>query len=146
MANLISDADKVIYESAIQDIADTFGRDIVAWKRSAERVVTANDDNDSFYDNKKKPNITYTYQTGVFKARIKYIDRQDKEFYIAMSDAQVQVTQDTQLVRLKINVENCDFIREADKVTVDGVDFRIVTSPRNHGVFSNNFCTFYARS
>jgi hypothetical protein len=145
MSSLISDDDKELYRLALNDMHETFSRPVIAWKRSAERIDSTNEDYDEFYD-KKKSSVTYTYQTGVFQARIKYIDRQEKEFAIVMAGAQVEVTNESQLVRLKFYAADCQFVQDSEKITVDGVDFRSITSPRFHGLFTNDYCTFYMKS
>src|ERR1043166_1571317 len=105
MANLISDADKAAYKSALNDVHDTFSRPITVWKNSAQEVTSQDSNFDAFTDQGIK-NVVYTPESRTFRARVKYIDKQEKEFGLALADASsrantsLDITQEFQLVRI----------------------------------------------
>ena len=148
MSNLIPDSERDIYRAVITDMHDTFARDITVWQRSAERVNPLNPNHDAFYDNPKKPNVTYTTQSSTIPARVKYIDKQDKEYALAIASAgnQIQITQETQLVRIKVKAAEKKLVEDAEKVTVDDQDFSLLSVARPHGLFDNDYATFYLRA
>lgn len=145
MANLIDNDQRLIYKSAIDDIADTFGRDITVWKSSSQIINSVEDDYDSFSDKGVK-NVTYLPEFKTFKARVKYIDRQEKEFGLAIANTSVDVTQEFQLVRIKVNIEANNYIRDCERITIDGINFTFLTVPRPHGLFEPDYFTIYLRS
>lgn len=147
MANLIPSGERAIYTSAIDDIHDTMGRNIIVWQHSEESITTDSNYN-SFYDD--PPTISYTPISGQVWARIKYIDKQEKEYGLAISsyktEDKIQATQDFQLVRIKVKKGDGNSIESAAKITVDNSDFRVITSNREHGLFDVDYNTYYLRS
>lgn len=146
MANLISAQDRQTYQSALADVHDTFARPITVW-RTSKQTITSNDPNyDVFSDTPIQANVTYTSESKVINARIKYIDRQNEEFGFIVAGTGVDVTQQFQLVRIKVTATDNEYIKDAAKITVDGQDFTMLTVPRPHGLFSNDYFTIYFRS
>jgi hypothetical protein len=151
MSNLISDLERDTYKSAIQDLHDTFSRNITVWRQSTEVITNQNDDFDAFNDASNE-NVTYVSESKIFKARIKYIDRQDKEFELAVggttraTGSSIDLTQEFQLVRIKVDKEANDYIKDCEKITIDEQDFIPLTVPRAHGLFDIDWYTIYLRS
>jgi hypothetical protein len=145
MANLISDADRTVYEQAMQDVADTFARPITVWRSSAQTITNTNQDYDAFSDIGPQQ-VTYISESKVIPARIKYIDRQTKEFGFIVAGTNIDVAQEFQLVRIIVDIDGNEYIKDCEKITVDGEDFVPLTVPRPHGLFGNNFFTIYLKS
>lgn len=147
MSNLISEAEKLYYASAIKDLHDTFSKEITVWQRSSQEIVSEDDSYDAFYD-KKKSDVIYSSQSRVIKARTKHLDRQDKEFALAINSAanQINVTQEFDVVRIKVDNSDSEYVRDAEKVTIENKDYSVITVPRPHGLFETNYDTFYLRS
>jgi len=146
MANLISTQDRQTYQSALADVHDTFSRPITVW-RDSKQTITSNDPNyDVFSDTPMQNNVVYTTESKIIQARIKYIDRQEEEFGFIVAGTGIDVTQQFQLVRLKVTAEDNEYMKDCAKVTVDGQDFVQLTVPRPHGLFSNDYFTTYFRS
>lgn len=150
MTNLISDAQRVIFKKKIDDVHDTFSRTITVWRQSAQEITNTDQDYDAFGDNEPR-SVVYTTESKDFKARIKYIDRQEKEFGIIIGEGRVQgtnidVTQEFQLARIKVQSDANDYIKDCEKITIDGQDFSIITVPRPHGLFEPDYYTLYCKS
>jgi hypothetical protein len=145
MANLVPDAQRTIYNAAMQDLHDTFKRSITVWRSSAEFITQTDSNYDAFSDAGIQ-NIVYTPESKTFQARIKYIDRQEKEFGIIVGNEKIDLTQDFQLVRIKVDQETFEYMDDCEKVTIDGTDFIPITEPRPHGLLSPMFYTIYLRS
>lgn len=144
MTNLISNSERATYNSAIDDIHDTFSRDIIIWRQSAE-VINSTDQNYDAFNNVGVQNTIYTSQSKIFKARIKYIDRQDKEFALIVGNSKIDITQEFQLVRIKIDSIANAYFDDCEKVTIDGIDFLPITTSRPHGLFTPTYYTIYLR-
>src|SRR6202000_3289904 len=91
------------YRQATADMHNTFSRPIIVYQKSAE-AITPDPNYDAFYHNAQQPQVSYTYQTGIWPARIKYLDKQDKEFQLAIASRpnQIELTQETQIIRVKV--------------------------------------------
>lgn len=145
--NLVPDIQREIYKKGIDDIHTTFCRNITCYHHSNQIINSLSSDFDAGYDNNKKNDVTYSLETGVFCARIKYIDKQDKEFLLALKlQDKIEITLETQLVRIKVKKADAQFIHDSVKINIDNLDFRIVTSAFNHGLFDIDYSTFYLRS
>ena len=145
MTNLVSDSARTTYQSAIDDIHDTWARTITVWRQSSE-VITSQDQNFDAFADVKASQVVYTTESQEFQARIKYIDRQDKEFGFVVAGTNIDVTSEFQLVRIKVNPQAHEYIKDCEKITIDGSDFIPLTVQRPHGLFGNDYFTIYLRS
>ncbi len=149
MAEFLSSSDRATIAAHLLDLHDTFGRDIIVYKE-AQKVIISTD-----------PNYNYLYNTGgatnesvenvpvkkVFKARIRYdTDRSLENF--GEADAQIKIDRPdaNSLVRIKLKIEDYQYIKEAKRIEFDGRMFRVESDPRAHGLFDVvQFYTLYLR-
>lgn len=149
MAEFLTSSERASIASNLLDLHDTFGRDVVVYKE-AQKVIISTD-----------PNYNYLYNTGgastpsvenvpvrkVFKARIRYdTDRSLENF--GEADAQMKVSRPDggSLVRIKLKIEDFQYIQEAKRIELDGRMFHIDSDPRAHGLFDViQFYTLYLR-
>lgn len=149
MAEFLTAAARANIAKNLIDLHDTFGRDIIVYKE-AQKVVVSTD-----------PNFNYLYGTGgastksvenipvrkVFKARIRYDTSRSLENF-GEADAQMKVSRpdDGSLVRIKLKIEDFEYIKDAKRVELDGRMFHIDSDPRAHGLFDViQFYTLYLR-
>jgi hypothetical protein len=148
MSNLISDLEKAIFSSAIDDLHDTLSRPITVWLKSLTENTVLDSNFDAFYD-KPSLNTSYTWVSGVFPARVKYLDKQDLDFSIsfaARQQNQIELKQVFRVARIKVKKDAADYIDKCEKITLDGADFYVITSSNDHGLFSPNYFTYYLKS
>ena len=138
MAKFLSSSDRAHIAANLLDLHDTFGRDIVVYKE-AQKVIISTD-----------PNYNYLYNSGgsqttsienvpvkrVFKARIRYDSDRSLE-YFGETDAQVKVTRPdpNSMVRIKLKIEDYQYIKDSKRIELDGRMFHIESDPRPHGLF-----------
>lgn len=149
MAEFLTSAERASIAKNLIDLHDTFGRDIIVYKE-AQKVVVSTD-----------PNYNYLYGTAgsttpsvenvpirkVFKARIRYDTNRSLENF-GETDAQMKVTRPdaSSLVRIKLKVEDYNYIKEAKRIELDGRMFHVDSDPRAHGLFDViQFYTLYLR-
>ncbi len=142
--NLVPEAERNIYRAAIDDMHATFSRDITVWRRSAV-TISPDDENFDAFSDRIPTNRQYVSESRVFKARIKYIDKQDKEFDLIAGSFKTDIVQEFQLLRIKVNNEANNYIKDCEKITVDNYDYMILTVPRPHGLFDIDYFTIYLR-
>ena len=149
MAEFLSSSDRATIAAHLLDLHDTFGRDIVVYKE-AQKVIISTD-----------PSYNHLYNTAgattqsvenvpvkkIFKARIRYdTDRSLESF--GEADAQIKVDRPdaNSLVRIKLKIEDYQYIKEAKRIEFDGRMFRVESDPRAHGLFDVvQFYTLYLR-
>jgi hypothetical protein len=154
MANLITASELATYKSAINDMHDTFGRMITVWLKSAETITIPTndqqDDYDAFYDNKvgSTSTIVYTSKSVEIKARIKYLDKNDKEFGLAIASAEnrINVTQEFKIIRIKVDEQGSNYVDKAEKLTIDGLDYGLISTSRPSGIVTLDYFTYYLQS
>lgn len=150
--NLISDEERASYKAAIDDVHDTFARDIVVWRKSAQ-VLNSQDPNFDAFNDQSNSSVTYTSTSQTFKARIKYIDRQQLESELkgghpGIGASKIPLTESFQLVRVKVTRAARDYIEGCEKINLsdDNLDYIVYTIQRPHGVFEPTYYTYYLQS
>lgn len=143
--NLISTDEKSSYQIAMQGLHDTFSRDITLVKQvKTPREGESNEDDD--YDftqdhNTGTEEFVITESESTVKARIKYLEKQEKEF--ALGGDKLNLTQDFGFLRIKVRIEDSQSVIDATRIIVDGNSCHIFFRDRPHGMLDVQFATFY---
>jgi hypothetical protein len=149
MVEFLSPSDRADIAANLLNLHDTFGRDIIVYKE-AQKVIISTD-----------PNYNYLYNTAgaqtnsvenvpvkkVFKARIRYDTDRSLE-YFGDTDAQVKVSKPdaNSMVRIKLKIEDYQYIKDAKRIELDGRMFHVESDPRAHGLFDEvQFYTLFLR-
>jgi hypothetical protein len=150
--NLINATERAAYEAAIDDMHDTFSRDVSVIQEVKTPVssLSENDDDYDFIHNKAisgPQEFTYSYLETLVKARIKYIDKQEKEFSLitTLGGEQLNLVQEFGFIRLKVRTADCSLVDEASHIIVDGNQCKVFFRDRPHGLFDSKYCTFYVQ-
>lgn len=149
MAELISQEEKRILARNLLDLHDTFGRDIVVYKEARRVIISSDPGYNYLYNNVGGENTTVQNVPvrKVFKARIRYDTGRDLE-NVGEVDAQVKLSRPSgsSNVRIKLKIEDYEYIKEAKRIEFDGRLFHVNSDPRFHGLFDViQFCTLYLR-
>jgi hypothetical protein len=87
---------------------------------------------------------TPVYKT--FKARIFYNDDIKKQYWSEQSvNTQIKLEAVVGTVRLKIDAEAYEYIKDGRRFDVDGKRFVLDSSFRPHGLFDNKYYTLYLK-
>jgi len=149
MAEFLSPSERAKMAANLLNLHDTFGRDIVVYKE-AQKVIVSTDPNYNYlYQNSgaKTTSVQNIPVKKVFKARIRY-DMDRSLEYFGETDTQVKVNRvdPNSTVRIKLKIEDYDYIKEAKRVELDGRMFHVESDPRPHGLFDTiQFVTLYLR-
>lgn len=147
--DLISSGDRAIYSSGMDDVHDTFARDIVLVNNitTPKDSVDQEDDNYDFINDKEPSEDKFTFSSTrtTIKARVKYIDKQDKEyaFISTLGGEQINLALEFGLIRIKVKNTDVAAISAASSIEVDGNNTNVVFRDRPHGLFDINYATFY---
>jgi hypothetical protein len=142
---LISASEKAELAKVIDDIHETFARDIYVYKTpTITAISTSGNYNFAFGDDQPSVTASKEVVSASFKARIKHLDlASDSEQLrnIPIDDARFKSTKG--LIRLKITQEAYNFIKDSERITVDGRNCILMTNDRPHGLFDTQYITVY---
>lgn len=150
MANLVSAELKSSILSAIDDIHDTFSRAITIINEVANVEVIDND-NYNFFSDKKDPNITYTANSTVILARIKYLDKAEAAAELVFpgrggdqsGGTATPLTQNFGVIRIKVKNEYTDLVAGATKILVDDQECQLALNYTPQTWIDKNYTVFY---
>lgn len=146
MADLLTATEKVEFADAVEDLFDTFSRDIVVYK-TATRLVVSQDPNYNFVfgSTDSTSNETETFETGTYKARISYINDQKKITEISQEiNVPMEITKG--IVRIKVQPAANEFLKGYDHIEFDGKFFKIISDYRPKYVFGDYYYVYYLQS
>ena len=149
MAEFLTPSERESIAANLLDLHDTFGREIIVYKE-AQKVIISTDPNFNYlYKNTGTQNqsVQNVPVKKVFKARIRYDTDRSLE-YFGETDTQVKVNRvdPSSSVRIKLKIEDYDYIKDAKRVEFDGRMFHIESDPRLHGLFDiTQFVTLFLR-
>lgn len=129
------------------DLEDTFGRNITVISAiKTPKEISDEEDYDFTQPNKSADeSFDYSYSEQEIKARIKYVDKQDKEFALitTLGGEQINLVQEFGILRVKVNSDYSDLVADASSIIVDGLKCKVICRDRPHGLLNTSFKTFY---
>lgn len=146
MPSYFNSEEKEIFESVMQNMHDTFARSIFAYKESKKIIISTDPNFNYLYNNVRGvKQVLNKTQFKAIKARIMYMDKQSEVSYDADVGAQIKVSHDIGEVRIKLDAEGHDYLKDAKRIEIDGRLMFKVTDVKKHGLFSPKFFTYYLR-
>jgi hypothetical protein len=153
MPSLLSDAEKQSLSLELENLAQTFERDIVVYK-DPEKIIISTDINYNRFQandmNIEGQNPTNSPQRFVIKARIWYEKQQAAPYlnpYVGgnLDEAQLKIKNTEGKVRIKVNPEGYSVLADAKLVEFDGFMFGVESLERPHGLFNVQYYTFWLK-
>ena len=146
MPSLLTAAEKTTINEAMDDLHDTFARDIQVIKEAAKTVSSQSSQFNSVYGTAgSSTSITYVTQSGSYKARVRYL-RQDEEYFSdSQLDSQLKIKMPAGSVRLKVSGDAHDYLKDAKRIQLDNRRFTIFSDYRPHGLFDARYYTYYLK-
>ena len=149
MGDLISASDKADLEAAIDDVHDTFARQITIYKNKKEIFVATNpvfeSSYNALYQKLKNPATTATKNVVTklkVKARVQYRTLQDESNEGGIG-AQVNVQWGSGELRIKLAKPGYEAFKFATKIEIDGIVWRVVTDASRAGLFTPQYYVLY---
>lgn len=144
---LISEAQKNTIKSIIDDIHETFARNITVFKEGQLVSISASSQFNGIYgrvgDGKKS--ITKTVESKVIKARIKYIDAKE----LGMTDGNINSQLDISLVdgsvRITVDATGFELLKDATRCEFEGRRYTIESKGNPTGIFGPQYYHFYLK-
>lgn len=139
MAGFLSENQKNNIKSIIDQIHDTFAREITVFKIGQRTVISSSPIYNSLY-RQQTANSATTEVSKVFQARIKYVEM--KEELLRDSAGQDKIILPAGTVKIKVNLEGYEYVREAKRIELDGKRFSIKSDGKPLGMFGPQYYEF----
>jgi hypothetical protein len=142
--NLVNSDMRKKIRAALEDVHETFAREVTIFKRKTESFVASTSSTyNALYNRLKNEQKTLGKVTQLkVKARIDYIDRQEKA-NVSGINAQVNVTIPDGSVRLKIDSAGHTALKTSQKVEIDGQLYELISDSAKTGPFSVQYYVMY---
>lgn len=141
--SFLSDSVKTQIKAVFDNVHDTFGRDIIAYKDAQETISITTAGYNSRYGSPVSVSKTTVSQT--FKARIKYIKSSEELLRDSQINSQLKISLPEGIVRIKVDAEGFNFIKEAKRIELDGQRYTVLNDsiPKIIGPFDPQYYSFY---
>lgn len=148
MASLLTAAEKTTCNNAMDDLHDTFARDVTVYKDAAVTVSSPSQSYNTIYGNAGATTpITYTPQSSTVSARILYGKNYTEDYFSSsQSNSQLKIFLPEGEVRMIIKAADYSTVSEAKRIQFDNQKFAVNSDFRAHGVFGVKFYTLYLKS
>ena len=145
--NLISASERTALNAVIDDVHETFAREITVFKEASQIVIITDPNFNPLYNTAGQTTSyvnTPVYKT--FKVIIYYNNDIDKKYWSESGLAsQIKLEAVVGSVRIKMRADDYDYIKDARRFDLDGKRFVLNSSFRPHGLFDNQYYTLYLK-
>lgn len=146
MPSLINSSRQNKVTAALADLHDTFSREIVVYKNAKKIAISSSPQYNSIYGNAgSSTSVNYETVSETFMARIYYIKSDEEHFSDLNSSkgSQNKIIMPQGSVKIVVDPNGYNYIKEARKVEFDGITFSIRSDGNPMGLFSNQYYEFY---
>ncbi len=141
MAGFLSQNQKNNIKSIIDQIHDTFAREITVFKIGQRTVIASSPTYNSLY-RQQTLNSATTEVSQTFQARIKYVEMNEELLKDSSAAGQDKIILPSGTVKIKVNLEGYEYVREAKRIELDGKRFSIKSDGKPLGMFGPQYYEF----
>lgn len=145
--SLLTSAEKAALEAVFDDIHETFARTITVFKEASNVVIITDPNYNPLYRTAgQTTSVVNTPVYRTFKARIKYEDDVGKKYWSEQGlNSQIKLQVVVGSVRIKIDQEAYDFVKDGLRFDVDGRRYVLNSTFKAHGLFDIQYYTLYLK-
>ena len=146
--SLISDSQKNTIKSIIDDIHETFARNITIFEEGKKVLISASSEYNGIYGKTGGGTNTSTSTTSVshvVKARIKYIDAKEANLADGNIGSQLDIELVDGSVRITVDAAGFNILKEAKRCEFEGGKYEIVSKGNPTGIFGTQYYHFYLK-
>jgi hypothetical protein len=146
MGSFFTDAQKASLQGVMNDMHDTWKKDIRVFKEGKQIVAVTSSNYSHIYN--RPLNSTTTIETieRTVGARIYYYPRyQDKAVTPMSTEDAIKLAAASAEVRIKVQEADYEFMKEVERIVLDGSPFSVASTAMPHGLFGSGFYTFILR-
>ena len=143
--SLISDSQKNTIKAIIDDIHQTFARDITVYEEGKKILISASSEYNGIYG-KTSSGAASTSRTSVthtIKARIKYINAREQNLSDGSISSQLGVETMDGSVRITVDGSGFIILKEAKRCEFEGRKYTIESKGNPTGIFGPQYYHFY---
>lgn len=142
MASLLNETEKNNLTPLIEDLFDTFARDIIIHKEP-KKIIKNNINKNliGYQDASIQQSIEYIPEKGTFKAKIKYQTEQDLKNILG-----VNYDISKGIVKIKVRKDARDYIlngMKTEKVEIDNLFFNLISDESVKKFFNTTYYVFF---
>ena len=145
--SLISDPQKNAIKAIIDDIHETFARNITVYEEGRKILIAMSSQYNGIYG-KTSSGSSSTSTSAVshtIKARIKYIDANEKNLSNESIRSQIEVTLPDGSVRITVDAAGFNILKEAKRCEFEGGKYELATKGNPTGIFGPQYHHFYLK-
>jgi hypothetical protein len=142
---LISDSQKTKIKSIIDDIHETFARNITVYEEGEKVLISASSEFNGIYgktstgsSSTRKVVVSHT-----LNARIKYINAREQNFADGNVSSQPDIDLVDGSVRITVNADGFDILKEAKRCEFEGRKYTIDSKGNPTGIFGPQYYHFF---
>lgn len=145
--SLLTSTEKAALAAVFDDIHETFAREITVYKEASTVVIITDPNYNPLYKTAgQTTSIINTPVYKTFKARIQYQDDVGKKYWSEQGlNSQIKLEAVVGTVRLKIDQDAYDYVKDARRFDVDGKRYVLNSTFRPHGLFDIQYYTLYLK-
>ncbi len=142
---LISDSQKNTIKAIIDDIHETFARDITVYGEGKKVLISSSSEYNGIYG-RTSSNTSSTSRTSVknvIKARIKYINAREQNLSDGNISSQIGIETIDGSVRITVDESGFVILKEAKRCEFEGRKYTIESKGNPTGIFGPQYYHFY---
>tara|TARA_X000001382_G_scaffold127417_2_gene115254 strand:+ start:2557 stop:3015 length:459 start_codon:yes stop_codon:yes gene_type:complete len=143
--SLISDSQKSTIKAIIDDIHETFARNITVYEEGKKILISASSEYNGIYG-KTSSGTASTSKTSVthtIKARIKYINAREQNLSDGNISSQLGIETIDGSVRITVDESGFVILKEAKRCEFEGRKYTIESKGNPTGIFGPQYYHFY---
>lgn len=142
---LISNSQKTTIQNIIDDIHETFARNITVYEDGRKILIAASNEFNGIYGRSGDGTKTTTRSvvSHVIKARIKYIDAKEKNLTDGAIQSQLNIDLIEGSVRITVDAAGFAILKEAQRCEFEGRKYTIESKGLPTGIFGPQYYHFY---
>lgn len=142
---LISDTQKIAIQSIIDDIHETFARNITVFEEGRKILIAASPEYNGVYGRvgATSSSTTKTVVSHTLKARIKYINTREQNLADGNINSQIDIDLIDGSVRITVDNSGFEILKEAKRCEFDGRKYTIDSKGNPTGLFGPQYYHFY---
>jgi len=145
--SLISDSQKTAIKSIIDDIHETFARNITVYKDGVKILIASSQEYNGIYGKtySGESSTSTTSESHTVKARIKYINANEQSVSDGQINSQFGIEVVDGSVRITVDASGFNILKEAKRCEFEGGKYEIVTKGNPTGIFGPQYYHFYLK-
>ena len=143
--SLISDSQKNTIKAIIDDIHETFARNITVYEEGEKVLIAASSQFNGIYGKTSSgsKSVQKTVVSHTIKARIKYINAREQNLSGGEIESQLGIELVDGSVRIAVDADGFEILKEAKRCEFEGRKYTIDSKGNPTGIFGPQYYHFY---